>query len=89
MAKHTRHGAAVALLVLAALPMAVRTAVSQEPLDPARVAEISQWLPEAPCGVGRPADDRQAWEALAASAAFHGVVAQASENVRCQAILSS
>ncbi|HOS92861.1 MAG TPA: heparinase II/III family protein [Armatimonadota bacterium] len=48
-------------------------------LDPARVEAIVAMLPEAPTGLGRPADDRAAWQELAARPAFQGVVARAEE----------
>jgi hypothetical protein len=45
--------------------------------DPARVAEIAQMLPASAEGLGRPADDRDAWEALAATDAYARVISQA------------
>jgi len=60
-----------------ALSAQLAGAVAQVKLDPARIAEIGAMLPEAPAGVGRTVDDRDAWSVLAANPAWAGVVGRA------------
>ena len=45
--------------------------------DAARVEQLASMLPEAPLGVGRPIDDRKAWQAVAQAPGFRGVVREA------------
>lgn len=47
--------------------------------DPARVSELTRMLSPKPVGVGRPISDRKAWDAVAASPHFEGVVSRASD----------
>jgi len=75
-----KHHAGSVLILLPALVSAQPAAdAAGAALDPARVEAIAAMLPEAPTGLGRPANDRTAWDALAAQPAFQGVVARAEQ----------
>lgn len=52
---------------------------SAEPLDANRIAEIAQWLPEKPRGVGPTIEDRAAWERVGKSPHFAKTVKAAEE----------
>jgi len=52
--------------LLAAMIVGVASAVAWSAApDPQRVEAIARMLPETPCGVGRPIDDRVAWDLIA------------------------
>jgi hypothetical protein len=53
------------------------SALAQAPPDATRITSIAQWLPDSPAGVGRPIDDRRAWQAVADSSRFRSVEPQA------------
>ena len=61
-----------ALFLLLLLSTATGDAAAN--LDPARVKEITAWLPAQPAGVGQPITNRPAWEKLARQTAFAPVV---------------
>jgi len=67
--------ALLALLVVGALSAA--NAPAQQTPDPARIAAIAEMLPESPVGVGRPIEDRQAWQAVAVAPGFEQIVSEA------------
>ncbi len=62
----------------AATKSATRPAAARTP-DPERVKFIASLLAPAPKGLGTPADDRAAWDRLAAREAFKRVVSQAAK----------
>ncbi len=62
------------LLLFVSTPIA-----AAETLDAGRIAQLAAMLPAKPAGVGRPAADRAAWEVLATSREFRGVVAEAEK----------
>ncbi len=61
-------------LSLSAAPSPEATA---DPLDAGRIAQITEWLPEKPAGIGPTLEDRAAWDALAALPAARNTIAQA------------
>ncbi len=68
------------LVLAAALGVATAAAVeaaeSTAP-DPARVEQLTGWLPQSPRGVGPTIGDRDAWQAVAKAPEFKDVVSQA------------
>jgi hypothetical protein len=62
------------VLLVAALSQAVRAEME---IPSARVQEVARWLPAQPAGPGWPITDRAAWEKLAKTKAFAGVIAEA------------
>ncbi|MFP4250630.1 MAG: carbohydrate binding domain-containing protein [Armatimonadota bacterium] len=67
----------VATMIVLGLLASANAPAQENPLDPARVAEIAGMLPEAPEGLGRPAADREAWDALAGTDAYANVIRKA------------
>ncbi len=67
----------VGTIVVLGLLAATSAAAQENPLDPARVSEIAEMLPEAPEGLGKPASDRAAWDALAETEAYASVIRRA------------
>ena len=67
------------VLACAALCLALSdaSAKNDDALNPDRLKAIALMLPDAPAGVGRPMADRAGWDALAAAAAWRGVVKRA------------
>ena len=65
-----------AMIVVLGLGVSMTGAAGQT-LDAARVAEIADMLPEAPEGLGSPASDRDAWDALAESDAYARIILRA------------
>lgn len=61
---------ALVACLLANLALTVPAATN---LPPARIDEISTWLPIRPTGLGRPMTDREAWGKLAKSPAFEDI----------------
>jgi hypothetical protein len=65
-------------LILASYAVVAASLAAEKP----SASAVERWanvLPAAPRGVGRPISDRQAWEAVAAAAAFKGVVRDAEQ----------
>ena len=73
----SRCGTVVA--AIAAAQLFAAEAPAQEVPDAARVAALAEMLPGRPAGVGRPLEDRQAWEAVAKAPGFARVVSEAEE----------
>jgi len=67
------------LLVLAAVLCFAGPAGAASPLDARRIQEVAAMLPEQPAGVGRPINDRAAWEALAKQEAYRDVLIRAAK----------
>ena len=67
---------------LAACAASSAVAATKNTPDPARVAELAQMLPKQAQGVGRPAADREAWQAIAKSPGFKSPVARAETLMR-------
>ncbi len=67
----------VATMIVLGLLATTNAPAQENPLDPARVAEIAEMLPEAPEGLGSPASDREAWDALAETEAYANVIRRA------------
>jgi hypothetical protein len=65
------------LLFSGALFGAFAGARAQSAPDPSRVATIAKLLPAEPQGVGRPIDDREAWDPLTVHPAFATMIRQA------------
>ena len=60
------------LLMVCAAGPALAASIPQERID-----ALTPLLPERPCGVGRPIDDREAWQKLAQAKPFSGCVRRA------------
>lgn len=73
------------LLAIVAILDPLATAAEKKVPDPALVKKYAAWLPKTPQGVGRPIDDRKAWETLAKSPAFKDVVARAEKVLKTTA----
>lgn len=65
--------------LIALLTVCLPAAQSAEPLDANRIAEIAEWLPKQPQGVGPTIEDRTAWKRVGEAEEFSGVVAAAEE----------
>jgi len=68
---------ALTLVAFGLIACTTDATAQDNPLDPARVLEIAKMLPEAPQGLGRPASDREAWDALAETDAYQSVIRRA------------
>ena len=62
------------LLAAILLTLHLPAAPSAEPLDASRIAEIAQWLPEMPQGVGPTIEDRAAWKRVGENARFANAI---------------
>ena len=76
-----RSACAVLLTALLASILFATAAPGEQAPAPARIAAIARMLPESPGGVGRPIEDRQAWQAVAAAPGFKRVVSEAERLV--------
>jgi len=70
------------LLILSIPPALVPAAEAQTKLDPDRVEQLAAMLPASLEGVGRPADDRTTWQAVARLEEFRSTVARAEAVVK-------
>jgi len=78
-------GPEVPLSPLATAPQA-STAKTLPAASPERVAAIAKWLSEKPSGIGRPADDRATWDALAALPGAAGCIAGAEKRLNTKPV---
>lgn len=65
------------MVALGLLASATGSTAQDDDTDPARVAAIAEMLPPAPEGLGRPASDREAWDARAETDAYAAVIREA------------
>ena len=79
MRQYRFHALNTLLISLAVTAAIVAEAAGQKIPDAARVDELAAVLPELPCGVGRPIDDRAAWQAVADAPGFGEVVSRAEK----------
>lgn len=67
----------IVLMLALALMTSTDGLAAEDARDPDRIAEIAQMLPETPGGPGRPASDREAWDALAETDALADIIRKA------------
>ena len=65
------------LSVLSIPSILLPRAEAQTELDADRIEQLAAMLPESPRGVGRPADDRETWKALARLEEFRSTIGRA------------
>jgi len=73
------------LCLAAAFAALVVPTFAADPIDARRIEEIAALLPAQPRGVGRPVEDRAAWEAMARLSAFAKVI-PAAEKLAAQPV---